>query len=221
MNKSQIARRKMIEGQIYTNNVQDERVLAALEIIPREDFVPENFKGAAYADAPIELGRGRFLPDPLTFARLLKAAEIRPEDKVMDIACATGYSTAVIAQLAAEVLAIESDREFAAAADAALQKLGINNAKIHSAELLLGANKSKQFDVIFIGGRVEQLPDILISQLKDDGRLVTVLDNPEDADAPANIVIITKNGKAVAINRMEQAHAPKLTEFNRARGFVF
>jgi protein-L-isoaspartate(D-aspartate) O-methyltransferase len=221
MAKEQIIRKRMVQGQIFTNRVRDERILAALEAVPRENFLPESLKQAAYVDEDIQLGNGRFILEPLVFARLLDAAKIQPTDKVMDVACATGYSAAVLSMLAGSVTVIESNKELAKIAEKNLAQLDIKNVKLHVAELLIGANKSKQFDVIFVGGAVEQIPDLLISQLKDGGRLVTVMADAERPNAPQNIVVITKNGKVTSTEIIAQAVATRLREFDAKRGFEF
>ena len=110
------ARRNMVESQIRTNRVTDTRIVAALGEIPRELFVGEDRAGIAYVDEALSLGPGRYLMEPMAFAMLLQAAEIGGDDVVLDIGCATGYSSAVLARLAGTVVGLEEDAGFAARA---------------------------------------------------------------------------------------------------------
>ena len=103
------ARTNMVTNQVRPNKVTDDRVLAALAAVPRECFVPEAMAGNAYVDEDIAVAAGRYLMEPMVLARLLQAAAIEPDDVVLDIGCATGYSAAVLAQLAATVVALECD----------------------------------------------------------------------------------------------------------------
>jgi len=104
-----VARFHMVEGQIRPNHVTDPRVLAAMSEIPRERFVPEGRQSVAYVDEDIEIAPGRYLMEPMVLARLVQEARIRPQDVVLDVGCATGYSSAILAQLAEAVVALEED----------------------------------------------------------------------------------------------------------------
>ena len=115
------ARINMVENQVRPNRVTDSRVLDAMAEVPRERFVPKPMRGNAYIDDDIEVAAGRYLMEPMVLGRLLQAAAITPGDIVLDVGCATGYSTAVLARLAATVVAVESD---AALAETAIELLG-------------------------------------------------------------------------------------------------
>ena len=125
-----VVRRNMVESQIRPNKVTDPLLLAALLEIPREQFLPKSRRGVAYVDEDIEVGEGRYLMEPMVLARLLQAAEIKPTDIALDIGCATGYSTAVLARLANSVVALEADAELAALASENLIELGVANAAL-------------------------------------------------------------------------------------------
>jgi protein-L-isoaspartate(D-aspartate) O-methyltransferase len=165
----------MVESQIRTNKVTDEAVIAALLEIPRERFVPEIYAGVAYVDEELPLGDGRFLMEPMIFARLLQLAEIEPGDAVLDIGCTTGYSSAVLARLAKRVVALESNQRLAAIAEANLKRQGFSNASVVCAAMVAGAKQSGPYQVIFIGGAVAGLPPQLTAQLAEGGRLVSVI----------------------------------------------
>ena len=112
------ARHAMVVSQLRPNRVTDEAVVEALDSIPREIFVPAALRGVAYMDEDIPLGNGRYLMEPLTFARLLQEAQISAADTVLDIGCATGYSSAVLGRLAGSVIGLEEDKELAEKATA-------------------------------------------------------------------------------------------------------
>ena len=211
------ARNSMLQGQIFTNQVTDSAVLEALRAIPREEFVAEKFKNVAYIDDDIQVAADRYLPQPLVFARMVQLAEIEKSHRVLDIASASGYSPAVIACLAREVVALESESELTAIAGANLKKLGIDNVNLVAGDLQLGAPEYKLYDVIMIEGTVEFVPDAILKQLKPGGRLVTVLAK----DKMANIVVMHKGEKITTTAIHFQAMTRKLEEFVKPAGFKF
>ena len=103
------ARRNMVECQIRTNKVTDQRLIDALAEVPRERFVPKAYRGVAYVDEDVPLGGGRFLIEPMVLARLIQTARVRPGDSVLDVGCATGYATAILGRLAAGVVGLERE----------------------------------------------------------------------------------------------------------------
>jgi protein-L-isoaspartate(D-aspartate) O-methyltransferase len=152
------ARLNMVEGQLRTNKVTDEAVLEGFLTTPRERFVPLQLRGIAYVDDDIPLGNGRVLMEPLVLARLLQVAAIGKQSKVLEIGCATGYATAILAKLAATVVAVESDKALAAAARANLAALGLGNVQLQEAPLADGWRAGAPYDVILINGGVAEIP---------------------------------------------------------------
>lgn len=169
------ARLNMVEGQLRPNKIQDERVLTIFEDLPRELFVPEHLAGIAYADENLPVGKGRFLLQPMVLARLIQAAEVKPTDSILDIAPATGYSTAVLARLGAKVIAVEAEAELQRRTVALMSSLELGNTEIRLAPIQHGWKTAAPYDVILINGAVDEVPDSLLMQLKDGGRLVCVL----------------------------------------------
>jgi protein-L-isoaspartate(D-aspartate) O-methyltransferase len=175
------ARLGMIESQLRPNQVTDRGLLAVMGSLPRELFVPEAKRGFAYLDASLEVlpsrdgAAPRFLLPPVVQARLIQLAEIEPSDAALDIGCATGYSTAVLAGLASRVTGLEAEAELVTAARSALRELGIANAFVVSGELAKGAPEGSPYDVIVVNGSVPEVPEILFDQLRDGGRLVAVV----------------------------------------------
>ena len=181
MTNSEIQRRTMIETQLRPSSVNDPRLLAAVAAIPRERFVPASLRPFAYIDEALEVwpsrdgAPARFLLSPLTQLRLLQLASIVAKDRVLDIGCATGYSTAILAELASEAIGVEPEPELAAAASATLRQLAIGNARIVRAALAEGHAADAPYDAIVINGAVPSVPDALFDQLGEGGRLAAII----------------------------------------------
>ncbi len=175
------ARATMVEAQLRTDKVTDRRILTAFGALPRERFVPEAKRQLAYSDASLEVwpsidgAPARFLLPPVMLARLVQLAAVEAKDAVLDVGCATGYSTALLARLARVVVGVEPEPELAAAAREGLQELGAGNASVVEGELERGARESGPFDVILLNGSVTEVPEALLAQLKEGGRLVAVV----------------------------------------------
>jgi protein-L-isoaspartate(D-aspartate) O-methyltransferase len=169
------ARFHMIEGQLRPNKIMDERILDTMGRLPRELFVPPVYSGIAYCDENMKIMEGRYLMQPMILAQLLQEASIEAEDRVLEIAPATGYSTAVIAALAKEVIAVESDQSLQQQAIKKLAYLKIDNAEVHLGPLVAGWKEKGPYNVIMINGSVEFVPDTIFDQLAEGGRLVAVV----------------------------------------------
>ena len=213
-----VARLNMIEGQIRPNKVTDGRVLAAMAEVPRERFVPKKLQGAAYVDEDLAVAPGRHLMEPAVFARLLQAAAIAPTDLVLDIGCATGYSTAVLARLAATVVAVESDGGLAKTAVALLAELDADNAVVVEGELKAGYAKQAPYDAIVLGGAVEQVPPAITDQLAEGGRLAAVV--ADGSSVGVGVLMLRARG-ALLRRVLFDAAVPPLPGFEAERGFVF
>ncbi len=212
------ARVNMIEGQIRPNRVTDDRVLAAMAEVPRERFVPRKLQGAAYVDQGLAVAPGRYLMEPAVFARLLQAAAIGPDDVVLDIGCATGYSTAVLARLAATVVAVESDPELVKAAGDLLADLDADNAAVVQGALEKGYAKQAPYDAIVLGGAIDEVPPMIADQLAEGGRLVAVVTG--GSSAGVGVLMLRARG-ALSRRILFDASVPPLPGFAVDRGFVF
>lgn len=164
----------MRKAQLLTNEITSVRVLDALAYVKREKFVPEKLRGAAYVDEDLPLGQGRFMLEPLVFARLLELANIQPDENVLDIGCGYGYSAAVISRLARHVTAVESQQEMAQAARKRFNEEEYANIDVIVAPLSQGCPHHQPYDVIFIEGAVQQVPQNLFAQLAVGGRVVAI-----------------------------------------------
>ncbi len=215
------ARRMMVDGQVRTADVTDPRLLAALFELPRERFVPERGAALAYLDQDVPVAepgpQARRLLKPMVLAKLIQLAEIEPADRVLDVGCTTGYSTAVLAQLAGQVIGLEQDAGLARRAQDELARLGTANAKVVVGPLVAGWPAEGPYDVIVVTGSTEVVPDALLRQLKDGGRLVCVLGRGPGGKA----MLYRAVGGAVSGRPAFDAAAPLLPGFAKPQSFVF
>ncbi|MBN9553561.1 MAG: protein-L-isoaspartate O-methyltransferase [Alphaproteobacteria bacterium] len=215
MSDTQTARFNMIEAQIRTNDVTDVRIHAALDAVARERFVPAAKRALAYADVPVEIAPGRYLLDPRSFAKALQLAQVDADDKVLDVACGTGYSSAVLGRLAANVVALEQDADLVRVAAGLLE--GQPNVQITQGALIEGFKDGGLYDVIFVNGAIEAQPDALLAQLEEGGRLVAFLQSGPQGRA---MLFVKENGQ-VGGRAGFDANVPLLAGFKKHIGFVF
>lgn len=164
-------RTMMVDTQVRPNDVTKFPIIDAMLSIPREVFVPRSRREAAYVGENIEIVPGRVMLEPRTLAKILDALDIQPDELVLDIGCGLGYSTAVVARLAEAVVAVEENADLATQAQSTLSTEGADNAAVIEGPLADGSAKHGPFDVILIEGAVETVPDTLIEQLKEGGRI--------------------------------------------------
>jgi protein-L-isoaspartate(D-aspartate) O-methyltransferase len=165
------ARRMMVDGQIRTADVTDLDLIGAMLAVPRERFVPAALAELAYCDGDIALGGGRALLKPMVLAKLIQAARVKGGDRVLDVGCGTGYSSAVLARLGATVVALEQDEALARQAKDALAGAGVT---VVTGPLTAGWPAAAPYDVILLEGATEVIPEALGRQLKPDGRLACI-----------------------------------------------
>ncbi len=170
-----VARRNtMVDTQVRPSDVTKYPIIKAMLEVPREAFVPDSKREAAYAGENIDLGGGRVLLEPRTFAKMLEELDIQPDELVLDVAAGLGYSSAVIARLAEAVVALEENEELAAEAERLLGEHGADNVAVIVGPLHEGAPKHGPYDAIIIEGGVGHVPQALVDQLKEGGRLVAI-----------------------------------------------
>lgn len=171
------ARATMVDCQIRPNDVTNRAVLDAFSKVPREKFVSPAQRPLAYIDEDLAVSaeeNGRYLMEAMSMAKLVQLAEVEESDIVLDVGCATGYSTAILAELCSSVVAVESIAELADLAGNTLVELGCDNAVVVQGVLPDGLAKEGPYNVIYVGGSVDEVPQKLLDQLKDGGRLVVV-----------------------------------------------
>jgi len=213
-----LSRFNMVEGQIKTNRVTDPYVLDAMAEVPRESFVPTSKKGIAYIDDALEVATGRYLVEPMVLARMLDAAKLTESDVVLDIGCATGYSTAVIAQIANTVVAIESDEELAKTATTTLNNLGVDNAVVISSDLKEGYAKQAPYDAILFNGAITDIPKAIKNQLAEGGRLVVVTSG---ASTMSTVSVHTRHDDVFSKRDIMEAGVARLPGFEIEKSFSF
>ncbi|MFT4783192.1 MAG: protein-L-isoaspartate(D-aspartate) O-methyltransferase [Paracoccaceae bacterium] len=167
-------RRMMVDTQVRPSDVTKFPIIEAMLRVPRELYVPESQKEAAYVGENIDLGGGRVVLEPRTLAKILDILEIAPHEVALDIGPAFGYSAAILAQLCDAVVAVEEDPVMAAEAQQTLLAEDINNAAVIEGPLAQGAAKHGPYDIIVVEGAVEMVPQEVLDQLKDGGRIACV-----------------------------------------------
>jgi protein-L-isoaspartate(D-aspartate) O-methyltransferase len=223
----QTARRTMVDSQVRTSDVTNLELIGAMSDVPREVFVPDALAPVAYLDRdlPYDLSGGkppRFLIKPMVLARLIQAADPRPQDRVLVIGAGTGYAAAVLGRLAAAVTALEEDGAIAAFARSALAKQGAANVTVVTGPLTQGWQPAQPYDVILMDGGVETIPDAVFGQLADGGRLVAVLGEGRVGEA---MLYQSDRGQSdhgeVSGRALFDAAVPLLPGFKKAPAFVF
>jgi protein-L-isoaspartate(D-aspartate) O-methyltransferase len=211
------ARSLMVEAQVRTNDVTDPRVIEAMSRLPRERFVPGAQRHLAYSDACVPLGGDRYLIDPRCFAKLAQLAELSEQDRVLDVACGLGYSTAVFATMAGEAIGLEEDEALFTEATRAMREFGASKAKVVKGALIAGHPSEAPYDVIFINGAVQQVPPGLTAQLREGGRLIAIF-----RDGPVGKAHFCVHKGGTLSHRVAfDATVPLLQRFERSRSFVF
>lgn len=215
------ARLKMVDGQVRTTDVTDRRILDAMLMVPREAFVPASRQALAYLDLDLDVSEGgaakRFLIKPALTGKLLQAAEIGENDNVLVVGCATGYLAALVAKLAHQVTATESDSALAAKAKDAFAAIGLSNVTCKAAACADGDSSAAPYDVIVLNGATEVTPDRLFGQLREGGRLVGV----SAESRPSRAMIVTRSHGEFGYRPLFDAAAPVLPGLERAAAFVF
>lgn len=207
-------RRAMVASQLRTTGVNDPRVLAAMGAVPRERFVPADKVAAAYADALVPLTAGRDLNTPMSLGRLLSEASPQPGERAMVIGAATGYAAAVLVRMVGSVVAVEEDPALLAMAR---RNLAGTDVKLVEGPLTKGYRAGAPYDLILIDGAVETVPDALVGQLADGGRLAAaILDR-----GVARLSIGRKAGEGFGMVEITDWAAAVLPGFEKPRAFIF
>jgi len=161
----------MVDTQVRPSDVTKFPIIEAMLAIPREVYVPAAMREAAYMGENVEIAQGRVVLEARSFAKMLDALDIQPGELVLDLGCGLGYSTAVIARLADAVVAVEEDEALATEAQRTLSAEGVDNAAVVVGMLAAGDAKHAPYDVITIEGGVEAVPEALLAQLREGGRI--------------------------------------------------
>ena len=211
------ARKLMVDNQLRTSGITDRRLLGAMGEVPRESFVPPARQGIAYIDEAHPLGPTRRLGPPVPFAKLIQLAAIEHTDEVLDLGCATGYSAAVIGQLATKVVAVEDDPALASAARRNLAAVGATNVSVVEGPIATGGGAAGPFDVIVVEGTLTDVPSALFDLLKVEGRLVAYVGTPGKVPVAH---LFAKSGNGIAARADFDGRLPPLAK-PQSDAFVF
>ncbi|MEZ5924546.1 MAG: protein-L-isoaspartate O-methyltransferase [Hyphomicrobiaceae bacterium] len=212
-----VLRRNMVESQVMPNDITDRRLLRAMGEVPRELFVGEAQQPVAYIDVALKIAKGRLMLAPMQVARLIQLARLEAGQTVLEIGCGTGYASAVMAQLAGTVVALESDPALARQARQTLASLGQGKVKVVEGPLEVGHAADGPYDAILISGSIPEVPDRIGRQLKDGGRLIAIIGET----APGRITVFTRLGNGLSARDHFDAPVAPLPGFERAPSFVF
>ncbi|WP_102782663.1 MULTISPECIES: protein-L-isoaspartate O-methyltransferase family protein [Thalassospira] len=214
----QIARHNMVENQVRTNKVTDPLVIAAMEEVPRELFLPEAKRGVAYVDEDIAVGGGRYAMEPMVIARLMQCAEIAETDVALIIGAGYGYGAALLSRVAETVVAVESDKDMTASAEATFQSANYDNVIVVEGDLAAGYPKQAPYNVIVFDGAVTEVPAGVLEQVSEGGRLLAVV----RAEGKVGIARLYERENGVIGHRdLFDANIPYLPGFEPTESFVF
>jgi protein-L-isoaspartate(D-aspartate) O-methyltransferase len=209
-------RTMMVDTQVRPSDVTKFPIIQALLTVPREDFVPADKVEAAYVGDNISLGGARVVLEARTLAKMLDALDVQADDLVMDLGCGLGYSSAVIAHMAAAVVAVEEAEALSGDAQSALSEAGADNVILQTGSLAEGAQDHGPYDVIILQGAVEHLPGAILDQLKEGGRIAAIFADGELGTVRIGYKIDGEMHWRFAFN----AAAPVLPGFERHRAFT-
>ncbi|QBX99391.1 protein-L-isoaspartate O-methyltransferase [Rhodophyticola sp. CCM32] len=207
----------MVDTQVRPSDVTKFPIIDAMLSVPREVYMPDGKRDLAYVGAHVDLAPGRVVLDPRVMAKLLDVLDVMQGDLVLDLGCGLGYSAALLAHMAEAVVAIEEDPALAAEAESILSSEGVDNAAVLNAPLTEGSAKHGPYDVICVEGAVERVPEAIIDQLKEGGRIAAIFMDGALGECRHGV---KRNGQ---INwRMTfNATAPVLPGFEAAFSFEF
>lgn len=217
------ARARMVDNQLRTTDVTSHSLLSAFLNVPREAFVAEKLAALAYIDSDLEIAAAtdglapRYVMEPSPLAKLLQAAEIGADDVVLDVGAGTGYASAIISRLAKSVVALESDENLASSAKTVLAEQGFGNVTVVKGNLEKGHAAEAPFDVIFLNGAVEVVPEALFDQLRDGGRLIAVIGYGNSSAAQ----LYVREGASVSKRFLFNTSVKPLPGFRKVVEFVF
>lgn len=211
------ARRNMIDCQLRTNKVTDDALLEAMGTLPREEFVPAALRAKSYSDCDIGISATRSMMAPMTLARMFQCLKISRGDVALVVGSSSGYAAAVMGQIARVVFALESNAENQEQIGSLYTSLGLDNVVSVTGPLEKGWAKEAPYDVIYVDGAVESLPDELFEQLGDGGRLVAVVVENGIGRATRFLRKNARNSGSVIFD----ANAQLFAEFSQPQDFVF
>ena len=168
----------MVRVQVAERGIRDRQVLGAMLDVPRHEFVPESLRNQAYEDHPLLIGAGQTISQPYIVAVMLEYLALQPTDRALEVGAGSGYVTALLSRMCAEVYSVERHAELAAAAEATLARLGYSNVKIRVGDGGQGWPEYVPFDAIVVSAATPEIPPALVAQLREGGRMVVPVGPP-------------------------------------------
>lgn len=194
-----IQRAEMVEKQLRRRGVTDSRILSAMSLVRREDFVPKEFRQRAYEDAPLPIGEGQTISQPYIVAAMTAALRLAGTERVLDVGTGCGYQAAVLSHVSKIVFSVESRSELAATAAARLDRLGYRNVHVHCGDGTLGLPELAPFDAILVAAAAPAVPHPLRSQLAEGGRLILPVGDADDQE----LLLIERHGNSFETHTLE------------------
>ena len=192
-------RAEMVETQVRRRGVKDSCVLEAMRTVPRHEFVPEHSRTSAYSDEPLGIGGGQTISQPYIVAAMSEALSLTASERVLEIGTGCGYQAAVLSLLCAEVYSVECRAELARSAAERLHRLGFANVHVHCGDGSIGLREFAPYDAILVAASAPRVPQPLLEQLKDHGRLIA----PIGAEDHQELTLITRRGQEFTTERRE------------------
>jgi protein-L-isoaspartate(D-aspartate) O-methyltransferase len=196
---TQRQREEMVRTQLADRGIHDVRVLNAMRQVPRHEFVPEVLQPGAYGDHPLPIGEGQTISQPYIVAAMLEHLALRASDRVLEVGTGSGYVTALLSLLCAEVYSVERHPQLAASAESTLQRLGYRNVKIKVGDGSQGWAEYAPFDAILVSAATAEMPPMLFAQLRDWGRMILPIGPPSSQE----LQLIRKAGDRPEVNILE------------------
>jgi protein-L-isoaspartate(D-aspartate) O-methyltransferase len=207
-------RDRMVKEQILMRGVTDERVLAALRKVPREEFIPENERAESYTDGPLPIGYGQTISQPYVVAFMTEKLQPRSQDRVLEIGTGSGYQAALLAELVADVYSIEIVEPLAKTAEATLQRLGYKNVHVKAGDGYKGWPEEAPFDAIIVTCAPDHVPQPLVDQLKEGGRMII----PVGASLAQELYLLEKrNGQVRQSSVLDVRFVPMTREADKQK----
>jgi len=206
----------MVDTQVRPSDVTKFPIIDAMLDVPRELYVPDALREAAYMGENLDLGAGRVALEPRTLAKMLEALDVQPQHVVLDLGCGLGYATAVLAQLADFVVGVEDDADLAKEAQTILSEQGVHNAAVMENALAEGSAKSGPYDIIITQGAVEDVPASITDQLREGGKIACIF-------AESNLGVVRVGHKIdgdINWRFAFNASAPVLKGFEKVQNFA-
>ena len=216
MTDFKMRRQIMVDTQIRPSDVTKFPIIDAFLSVPREKFVPDGKREAAYIGENFQIGQSRVILDPRTLAKLLEALDVQKDELVLDIGTGLGYSSAVISLIAEVVIAVEDDSSLASEAEEILSEIGADNVVVQVSKLIDGAPEHGPYDVVILQGGVEEIPSSILKQLKNGGRVGAIFIEEGLGTAKIGFKLHDKINWRYSFN----AAAPILTGFFKQKDFA-